>query len=249
MTSTPGFPPADSYGSTPGSFSAGPPGGFSAPVVPSGSTTPAKKSGPGLLPENLRAAAITVGVLAAAMIVVQIVNWAMGYRLAASWGIEPRSFGDLWSILTAPLVHGSWPHLLANIVPLVILGVLISIGGMKQFIAVTVLVWLLSGLGVWLISPSNSVTVGASGVVFGWLAFLIARGVFTRSWKHILLGIVLLAVWGSLFWTGIVRPAAADLTSVVTISWQAHLCGALAGVLAAFLVSGADRARRKAIAA
>ncbi|WP_205849823.1 rhomboid family intramembrane serine protease [Nakamurella flava] len=246
MTSSPGFPPADSYGSTPGSYSAGPPGGFSAPVVPTGSTAPAKK--PGLLPENLRAAAITVGVLALAMVVIQIVNWAMGGRLATSWGIEPRSLSDLWSILTAPLVHYNWQHLLANIVPLIILGVLISVGGMKQFVAVTVLVWLLSGLGVWLISPSNSVTVGASGVVFGWLAFLIARGVFTRSWKHILLGIVLLAVWGSLFWTGIVRPAAADLTSVVTISWQAHLCGALAGVLAAFLVSGADRARRKAIA-
>lgn len=247
MTSTPGFPtPDNTFGSTPAFGST--PGGYSPPFTPTGSTTPAKK-GPGLLPQNLRAAAITVGVLAGVMVVVQIVNWAMGGRLALSWGIEPRSLGDLWSVLTAPLVHANWEHLLANVVPLLILGVLISIGGMKQFVSVTVLVWLLSGLGVWLISPSDSVTVGASGVVFGWLAFLIARGVFTRSWKHILLGVVLLAVWGSVFWTGIVRLAAADLTSVVTVSWQAHLFGALAGVLAAFLVSGADRAARRRVAA
>jgi membrane associated rhomboid family serine protease len=143
-------------------------------------------------------------------------------------------------------VHASWGHLFSNLVPLIIFGVLIMLGGVRQFIAVTAVVWLVSGLGVWLVAPANSVTLGASGIVFGWLAFLIARGVFTRSWQHIVLGLVLLALYGGLFWTGIVRVAAADITGVVTVSWQAHLFGALGGLLAAFMVSRADGGRRPA---
>jgi len=128
----------------------------------------------------------------------------------------------------------------------VIMGVLIMLSGVRQFVAVTVLVLLVSGLGVWLISPSNTTTVGASGIVFGWLAFLIVRGIWTRTWQHILLGLVLLVLYGSLFWTGIVKVAAADITGVVTVSWQAHLFGAIGGVLAAFLVAKADGPRRAA---
>ena len=114
---------------------------------------------------------------------------------------------------------------------------------MRQFVAVTVLVWLVSGLGVWLVAPANTITVGASGIVFGWLAFLIVRGIWTRTWQHIVLGLVLLALYGSLFWTGIVTVAAADITGVVTVSWQAHLFGAIGGVLAAFLVGQGRRGR------
>jgi len=130
--------------------------------------------------------------------------------------------------------------------------VLIMLSGVRQFVAVTVLVWLVSGLGVWLIAPAGSVTVGASGIVFGWLAFLIVRGIWTRTWQHILLGLVLLVLYGSLFWTGIVRVAASDvtaITSIQTVSWQAHLFGALGGLLAAFLVGRADAGRRRAVTA
>lgn len=209
-------------------------------VTPAGSATPAKKRA---VPENLRTAVVVVGSLAAVMVIVQVVNWAMAYRLD-QFGIEPRSWSGLWGVLTAPLIHGSWAHLWSNLVPLVVMGVLITVGGLRQFVAVTVLVWLVSGLGVWLVAPSFSVTVGASGVVFGWLTFLIVRGIWTRTWPHILLGLVLLVLYGSLFWTGIVQVAAADVTGVVTVSWQAHLFGALGGVLAAFLVGRADRQRR-----
>lgn len=213
-------------------------------VTPSGSAAPATKK---VLPENLRTAVIVVGSLAAVMVVVQVVNWAMGYRLD-QFGIEPRSWSGLWGVLTAPLIHGSWGHLWSNLVPLLIMGVLITVGGLRQFIAVTALVWLISGLGVWLVAPAYSVTVGASGIVFGWLTFLIVRGIWTRTWQHILLGLVLLVLYGSLFWTGIVRVAAADITGVVTVSWQAHLFGAIGGLLAAFIVGRADRQRRAVIA-
>ena len=179
------------------------------------------------------------------MIIIQTINWATDYRLD-QFGIDPRSWEGLLGVLFAPLLHGSWGHLWSNLVPLVIMGVLIMLSGVRQFVAVTVLVWLVSGLGVWLIAPANTTTVGASGIVFGWLAFLIVRGIWTRTWQHILLGLVLLALYGSLFWTGIVKVAAADITGVVTVSWQAHLFGAIGGVLAAFLVAKADGPRRAA---
>ncbi|HEY5116727.1 MAG TPA: rhomboid family intramembrane serine protease [Nakamurella sp.] len=213
-------------------------------VMPTGSP-PAKRAGGSAVAQRVKPAVITIGALAALMIVLQTINWATDYRLA-TWGIDPRSWEGLLGVLFAPLLHGSWAHLWSNLVPLVIMGVLIMLSGVRQFVAVTALVWLVSGLGVWLVAPANTTTVGASGIVFGWLAFLIVRGIWTRTWQHLLLGLVLLAVYGSLFWTGIVKVAAADITGVVTVSWQAHLFGAIGGILAAFLVARADGPRRDA---
>lgn len=220
-----------------------PSGGYG--VAPTPGSPPAKRPRSGDLAQRVKPAVITIGILAAVMIIIQTINWAMDYRLD-QFGIDPRSWDGLLGVLVAPLLHGSWGHLWSNLVPLVIMGVLIMLSGVRQFVAVTVLVWLVSGLGVWLISPANTITVGASGIVFGWLAFLIVRGIWTRTWQHIVLGIVLLAIYGSLFWTGIVQVAAADITGVVTVSWQAHLFGAIGGVLAAFLVAKADGPRRAA---
>ncbi len=199
------------------------------------SAEPARKSGKSLLPAKVQPAIITVGAFGAVLVVVQVVNMAMGYRLNAE-GIVPRTIGGLWGVLDAPLLHTGWGHLAANIVPLLIFGFLIMVGGVRQFVAVTLLVWLISGIGVWLTATSGSVTVGASGLVFGWLAFLVARGVFTRQIGQILIGLVLLALWGGIFW-GL-------LPSANGISWQAHLFGAIGGVLAAFLVAKADGPRR-----
>ena len=214
-------------------------------VSPGGSGTPTKRSGSTDLSRRVKPAVITIGALAVLLIIIQAINWATDYRLD-QFGIDPRSWEGLLGVLFAPLLHGSWAHLWSNLVPLVIMGVLIMLSGVRQFIAVTVLVWLVAGLGVWLVAPANTTTVGASGIVFGWLAFLIARGIWTRNWKHILLGLVLLALYGSIFWTGIVTVAAADITGVVTVSWQGHLFGAIGGVLAAFLVAKADGPRRAA---
>jgi len=211
--------------------------------MPSGGA-PVKKGHGSLVMTRVKPAVIVVGSFATLLVIVQIVNSAMSYRLDPRFGIVPRTWHGLTGILTAPLLHGSWGHLLSNLLPLVIFGVLIMFGTARQFVAVTALVWLVSGLGVWLFGQTGSATVGASGLVFGWLAYLIARGVFTRSFGQILLGVVLLVVWGSLFWTGIVKVAVADITGVVTISWQAHLFGAIGGVLAAFLVAKADGPRK-----
>lgn len=205
-----------------------------------GSTVPQKKTNSVLVPARVRPAAITIGAFGGVLVVVQIVNMFMNYQLNAE-GIVPRTVGGLWGVLTAPLLHGGWGHLLSNLVPLLIFGFLILVGGLRQFVAVTVLVWLIAGFGVWLTGPSNSVTVGASVLVFGWLAFLVLRGVFSRHLAQILVGLVLLALWGGIFW-GL-------LPGRMGISWQGHLFGALAGVLAAFLVAKADGPRRKQVQA
>jgi membrane associated rhomboid family serine protease len=150
-------------------------------------------------------------------------------------GIEPREVDGLDGILWAPLLHGGWAHLIANTVPFLVFGFLAMAGGIRQFILVTATIWLLGGLGVWLLAPENSRTVGASGLIFGWLVFLLARGFFARSLKQIALAFVLFMLWGGILWG--VLPSRPD------VSWQAHLFGALAGLLAAWFVARADRAR------
>ena len=153
-------------------------------------------------------------------------------------------------MLFAPLLHGSWGHLWSNLVPLVIMGVLIMLSGVRQFVAVTVLVWLVSGLGRLAGRAGRTPsTVGASGHRFR------LAGVPHRPGDlDPVTGSTSCSAWccwpsyGSIFWTGIVTVAAADITGVVTVSWQAHLFGAIGGVLAAFLVGKADGAppRRRA---
>lgn len=208
---------------------------MTAPMTgPVGGPKPARR--PALIiPGRVRPSALIIAVAAALLIAVQAVNSLSGYRLTAA-GIRPRSWAGLWGILDAPLIHHGWSHLWANLVPLVVFGFLILIAGLRQFIAVTVLIWLLSGFGVWLTATSGSVTVGASNLVFGWLTFLVLRGFFARQWAQIVLGIVLLALWGGIFF-GI-------LPGRVGVSWQGHLFGALAGAVAALLVAKADAQHR-----
>jgi membrane associated rhomboid family serine protease len=153
-------------------------------------------------------------------------------------GIVPRTLDGLDGILWAPLLHAGWPHLLANTVPFLVFGFLAMAGGFRQFVVVTAMIWLLGGLGVWLIGPANTSTIGASGLIFGWLVFLLARGFFARSGRQILLAVALFVIWGGILFG--ILPGQAG------ISWQAHLFGAVAGLLAARLVAGADRRSRPA---
>lgn len=192
------------------------------------------------LSENMRTGAVTVGVLAALMVVLQVANSITNYWLTHHLGITPRNGDGLLGVLFAPLLHGSWTHLWSNLVLVAVLGFLVSLGGPRQFVAVTAVIWIVSGLGVWLTAPSGSVTIGASVLVFGWLAYLVLRGFLARSWWQIAIGLVLLVLWGSVFWTGIAVAA----FSPGPVSWQGHLFGAIDGGLAAVLVARADRAVR-----
>lgn len=142
-----------------------------------------------------------------------------------AWGIHPRSKQGLWGILFAPFLHGSVEHLVANTVPLVILGWLVMLRDSKHFLPVTLLSMLGAGLVAWTFGAPGSVHIGASGVVFGYLGFLMLAGWYARS-----LGAIALSVFVTVMWGGVV---AGVLPGQPGISWQAHLGGFLGGVLAA----------------
>jgi len=177
-------------------------------------------------------AAIVIAAFVAVLWVIEIVN-ASGADLTDD-GIRPRQLSGLWGVLWAPLLHASFTHLESNTIPLLVLGFLVLLGGLARFGAVTATVWLVSGIGVWLLGGTNTVVVGASGLAFGWLAYIIVRGVFTRSLVQLALGLAILVVYGGLLWG--VLPGASG------VSWQAHLFGAVGGILSA--AGGADVRRR-----
>ena len=144
-------------------------------------------------------------------------------------GIVSRDLSGLLGIPLAPFLHDGLGHLVANTVPFLVLGLLVSWRAGRTFWPVLLTIVVASGLGVWLVGPSGAVTVGASGVVFGFLTYLIVAGVVTKHFLDVLIGVLVLLVFGSLLWGVLpfVGPA--------QVSWQAHLFGALGGVLAALL--------------
>ena len=144
------------------------------------------------------------------------------------YGIQPRTLSGLWGILLAPLLHVSWVHLAANTVPFVVLGWLVMLRGVGQFLVVTAVAIVIGGLGVWVFGAARSVHVGASGLIFGYLGYLLARGYFERSLGALLLGVVALILYGSVLW-GVLpgRPG---------ISWEGHLFGVVGGIAAARLL-------------
>ena len=169
----------------------------------------------------------------AALWVIEFYDQMTGEWLDAD-GIVPRSWGGLDGILWAPLLHGGFAHLAANTLPFVVFGFLVLANGIGRFVLVTALIWVLAGLGVWLTAPYGSVTVGMSGVIFGWLTYLLVRGFFARSGTQILLAVVVFFLWGGIL-LGV-------LPGQEGVSWHGHLFGALAGVFAAWLVARPSRA-------
>lgn len=144
-------------------------------------------------------------------------------------GIYPRNFDRLWGVFTAPFLHVSFAHLISNTIPFVFLGVIIAVRGAKRLAAVTAIVIIVGGLGTWLIAPAGVSTIGASGVVFGYAAYLLTRGLFDRSAVEVLIGVVVAVVWGG--------ALVASLVPHYGISWQAHACGAVGGIVAAWLLA------------
>lgn len=143
-------------------------------------------------------------------------------------GLTSWNISDLPDVFTAPLVHLGWAHLAGNSGPLLVLGFLVALSGWRRWLATSLVVVVTSGLAAWLFSAPGTTTLGASGVVFGWLTYLLVRGWWTRRWQQVLLGLVVLVVYGGILWG--VLPTAAG------VSWQAHLGGAAGGVLAARLL-------------
>jgi membrane associated rhomboid family serine protease len=163
----------------------------------------------------------------AIMWALQIIN-TLPFMHLEQYGIQPRTLRGLFGILLAPLLHGGFPHLIANTVPFVMLGALVLLGGRAMFWGVTIIVVLFGGFGVWLLAPAYTVHIGASGLIFGYLGFLLTRGYVERSVRWILAAVAILVAYGSMLW--------GMLPGQMGISWQSHLFGFFAGIFAAWLL-------------
>lgn len=152
------------------------------------------------------------------------------------YGIHPRDEDRVAEILSAPFLHVGFGHLISNTLPFVVMGVVIALGGLARVALVTLIVALVSGVGTWLVAASNSVHLGASGLVFGYASYLVSRGLLSRRLTELAVGAIVVVVWG----VGLAQ----GLLPQERISWQAHLFGAIGGVIAAWLL-----ARRRAPAA
>lgn len=179
----------------------------------------------------VRAAGVSVGFVAL-LWVVEIADSVTTGSLDR-YGIRPRTDEGLGGIVVAPLLHAGWGHLEANSWPLLVLGFLVAVVSSVRFVGVLAWSWLVSGVGVWLVGPGDAVTVGASGVVFGLLTYLLVAGFLERRPVGILVAVAVFILYGSVL-LGV-------LPGQPGISWQGHLFGAVGGVIAAYNL--ADRRR------
>jgi membrane associated rhomboid family serine protease len=144
------------------------------------------------------------------------------------FGIVPRQIDGLSGIVLAPFLHAGFGHLLANTIPLLVLGGLIAFKGVRRLVAVSVGVVLIGGLGVWLFGRT-AIHLGASGVVFGFLGYLVAAGVLERRLRSVILAVAAVALYGGLVWGA--------LPGTPGVSWESHLFGLLAGIVMARIVT------------
>jgi membrane associated rhomboid family serine protease len=160
---------------------------------------------------------------------IELLDYWLAEDLVVTSGIRPRRVEGLDGVLLAPLLHVDFAHLYGNSVPLILLGTFVLASGARRFVASTLFIAVFSGVGVWLVGEPDTVVVGASGVIFGYLGLLLARGLIERRWWHLWVGVVVGLLYG---WQvvgvlpGVVEPQ---------VSWEGHLFGFLGGVIAAVL--------------
>ncbi len=140
---------------------------------------------------------------------------------------------ELPQIYTAPWLHFGWGHLAGNTVPFFVLGILVLREGVRRLLATAFAAVTSSGLVAWLVSAPGTVTAGASGLVFGWLTYLLARGVWSRDTRQIVVAVLVFLLYGGILWG--VLPLQAG------VSWQGHLGGAVGGILAAWWLHARPR--------
>jgi membrane associated rhomboid family serine protease len=168
-----------------------------------------------------------LGACVTLMWILEILDQILPYSLD-QYGILPRTAIGLRGIPFAPFLHGGFRHLFSNTVPFLILGWLVMLRRTSDFFAVSLLAILIGGFGTWLFG-SPGYHIGASGVIFGYLGFLMLRGYFERSFFSMLFSVVVAFFYGGLLW-GVVP-------NQLGISWEGHLFGFLGGVVAAKLLA------------
>ncbi len=157
--------------------------------------------------------------------VIELINFSIGHRLS-DWGILPRTLKGLRGIPLSPFLHASLIHVMMNTIPLAVLGGLVMLHGRQMFFEITIIIILVSGTALWLFGRS-SYHVGASGLIFGYFGYLVLRAWYDRSLKSFIIAFVTVFLYGGIIW-GL-------LPTFSRISWEGHLFGLLAGILAARL--------------
>ncbi len=183
--------------------------------------------------KELRTQAAILSTSVALMWAIEIIDIFVLQGRLDRFGIRPYSIPGLWGILFAPFLHGGFSHLIANTVPFITLGWLVMLQETSDFFIVTAIAMVVGGLGTWLTGSPSSIHIGASGVVFGYLGFLLFRGYFLRNVPSIAVSLVVGLFYGGLIWG--VLPIQAG------VSWQGHLFGFIGGAIAAKFLSGDTR--------
>lgn len=188
--------------------------------------TIAHASEPAEVAGSKSAAFICLGLLVVVMWILEFIDSVLliGNPLDR-YGVHALDTDGLTGIFTAPLLHGSWDHIISNSGPLIVLGIIIALSGFSKLFGVTVIVWMVSGIGVWFTGGIGSNHIGASGLVFGYLTYVLVRGFLSKKLVHILVGVAVAFFYGSVLFG--VLPGTAG------VSWQGHLFGAIGGIMAA----------------
>ncbi|MBY6412909.1 rhomboid family intramembrane serine protease [Rhodococcus sp. BP-252] len=181
-------------------------------------------------------AAMVVGGFVVLLWIIELIDVASGSRVEDA-GINPRTVDGLWGILFAPVLHDDWTHLIANTVPVLVLGFLVLLSGIGRGLTATGIIWVLGGVGTWLTAGAGTNHIGASILIFGWITYLLTRGIFARNLGQLAIGVVVFVIYGGALW-GV-------LPTDAFVSWQGHLFGAVGGVVAAWTLSADARQARR----
>ncbi|SDO32924.1 Rhomboid family protein [Actinacidiphila guanduensis] len=158
---------------------------------------------------------------------VEAIDTLSGNRLDGL-GITPRRSGELVDIVPSAFIHFGFGHLASNSLPLLVLGFIAALRGIGRFLAVSLVIIVIDGLGVWLFSPAHTNTAGASGLIFGLFSYLLVRGFVDHRVLDVVVGLAIGAYYGTSILWGV-------LPVHTGVSWQGHLFGLIAGVTAAYL--------------
>lgn len=175
-----------------------------------------------------KGAALVTGGFVLVLWLLEVLDTASGHALDA-YGVQPRTEDGLVGILLAPMLHFGFDHLVSNTVPALVLGFLTLATGIARGIAATAVIWVVGGLGVWVFAPAGSIHAGASVLVFGWIVYLVVRGLINRNATETLIGVAVFLLYSSVL-LGV-------LPGQPGVSWQGHLFGAVGGFLAARLLT------------
>jgi membrane associated rhomboid family serine protease len=181
------------------------------------------------LRQRLLRQGIVLGSLVGGLWLLEILDAVLVRGALDGFGIAPRALTSLPAVLVAPFLHAGFGHLLANTIPFVVLGWMVMWRRTSDLFVVFLAAALASGLGVWLFGGANTIHLGISGVIFGFLGFLLARGYYERSGSAIAVALVAFLLYGGILWG--VLPLQQG------VSWQGHLFGFVGGVVTAYVMA------------